>query len=592
LRSSCSCRSARAWRAAIVLATIAVWPIGTARAADPTRALPQYLRDRWGRNAGFAAGSVYGITQTRDGYLWIAAEKGVVRFDGLRFRLFEPLQPTATTDTAALNVLPDRQGGLWSWLRRGALMRLRNGTFENVLSTSGPPELRFGVMATGTDGAILIADTRLGLQVWRDGRLTTLLAREALPRPVVTAIAQTPDGDIWLGTRSAGLLRVRGGRVASVADSPLPQINCLVSDEHDGLWIGTEDGVFRWDGRRVARVASTPDTSRARALTMVRDRDANLWVGTSDGLVRIDPHGTVSFERRESSSAVTALFEDREGNLWVGDGNGIERWRDGAFMSFASVDRVLAEGIGPVFSDAAGRVWFAPASGGLYWLRDGRVGSVPALRDDVVYSIAGDGDAVVVGRQRGGITRVRAAGDGFVTDTFTEPDGLAQNQVFAVHRARDGAVWAGTISRGASRLQGGVFTTYTSADGLASNTVAAVLEATDAAIWFATPNGASVKTASGWRRYATADGLPSNDVNTLFEDAARTLWIGTAAGLAVMRDGRAHAVPARRAGGAAGLHPRRGRRPRRRSLDRDDGPRPPRRARQAAARHARGRRRA
>ena len=157
MRSSCSFRSARAWRAAIVIATIALWPIGTARAADPTRTLPQYLRDRWGRNAGFAAGSVYGITQTRDGYLWIAAEKGVVRFDGLRFRLFEPLQPTATTDTAALNVVPDRQGGLWSWLRRGALMRLRNGTFENVLSTSGPPELRFGVMATGTDGAVLIA---------------------------------------------------------------------------------------------------------------------------------------------------------------------------------------------------------------------------------------------------------------------------------------------------------------------------------------------------------------------------------------------------------------------------------------------------
>ena len=141
------------------------------------------------------------------------------------------------------------------------------------------------------------------------------------------------------------------------------------------------------------------------------------------------------------------------------------------------------------------------------------------------------------------MTRVRAPATRFATETFTERDGLAQNQVFAVHRARDGAVWAGTLSRGASRLKDGAFTTYTTTDGLASNTVAAVLEAADGAVWFATPNGASVKSPAGWRRYSTADGLPSNDVNTLFEDSARNLWIGTAAGLAVMHEGRMQSLP-------------------------------------------------
>ena len=173
------------------------------------------------RSSGFVAGPVYAITQTRDGYLWIAAEKGIVRFDGLRFRLFQPLQPTATTDTAALNVLPDPEGGLWTWLRRAALMRLRNGVVRECAEHSGPPEPRVGAMALGNDGAILIADTRLGLLVSRAGRVDTVLAREALPRPFVTAIAQTPDGDIWLGTRNAGLVRVQRGHAAPVADVPL-----------------------------------------------------------------------------------------------------------------------------------------------------------------------------------------------------------------------------------------------------------------------------------------------------------------------------------------------------------------------------------
>ena len=546
MRSSCSFPSAGFWRSAIVVAATVAWPIATADALDPDRAFSQYLRDRWEKTSGFVAGPVYGITQTRDGYLWIAAERGIVRFDGVRFRLFQALQPTATSDTAALNVLPDPEGGLWTWLRRAALMRLRNGAFENALNTPGPPELRFGVMAMGNDGAILLADTRLGLQVWRTGHLETVLAREALPRPFVTAIAQTPDGDIWLGTHNAGLVRVQRGHAAPVTGVPLNQINCLIPDGRNGLWIGTDDGIFRWDGGRVTRAATTPEAGRLRALAMVRDRDANVWVGTSDGLARIDARGVLSFERRASSAAVTALFEDREGNLWVGDTSGIERWRDGAFASYTTVDPVMAGSIGPVFSDATDRVWFAPASGGLYWFRDGLVGAVAALRDDVIYSIAGDADGVLVGRQRGGMTRVRAHGDtleSFTTETFTERDGLAQNQVFAVHRARDGAVWAGTIGRGASRLKDGAFTTYTTKDGLASNTVTAVLDTADGAVWFATPNGASVKSSDGWRRYSTADGLPSNDVNTLFEDSARNVWVGTAAGLAVAHDGRMHSLP-------------------------------------------------
>jgi ligand-binding sensor domain-containing protein len=123
LRSSRFYRSGRS--AAVLAAIVAVWPIAAARAADPERALSQYIRDRWERNGGYDGGEVYAITQTRDGYLWIAAEKGLVRFDGLRFRLFQQLQPTLASDGAALNVVPDAEGGLWIWLRRAALLRFR-----------------------------------------------------------------------------------------------------------------------------------------------------------------------------------------------------------------------------------------------------------------------------------------------------------------------------------------------------------------------------------------------------------------------------------------------------------------------------------
>src|SRR5690348_2164292 len=66
----------------------------TARAVDPGRTMSQYVHDRWGVESGFPRGPVYSIDQTKDGYLWIGTEKGLVRFDGLGFHLMQSANPT------------------------------------------------------------------------------------------------------------------------------------------------------------------------------------------------------------------------------------------------------------------------------------------------------------------------------------------------------------------------------------------------------------------------------------------------------------------------------------------------------------------
>jgi signal transduction histidine kinase len=101
-----------------------------------------------------------------------------------------------------------------------------------------------------------------------------------------------------------------------------------------------------------------------------------------------------------------------------------------------------------------------------------------------------------------------------------------------VYQARDGSVWAGTLSGGVSHLSGGRFTTYTSAIGLLSNTVAAILEGSDGTMWFATPAGLNALSKEHWQAYTGKDGLPSENVYCLFEDSSGVLWIGTAGGLA------------------------------------------------------------
>src|SRR5262249_1224747 len=160
------------------------------------------------------------------------------------------------------------------------------------------------------------------------------------------------------------------------------------------------------------------------------------------------------------------------------------------------------------------------------------------------YSIAGAGGELWIGRQRGGLTRLRFERDLVAAKTYTQTDGLAQDNVYSVYVAHDGTVWAGTLSAGVSMLRHGKFTTFTTIDGLAVNTVVSILGGSDGTMWFATPSGLSAFSKGQWRTYATADGLPSENVNCLFQDTTGTLWVGTASGIA-FRGSEGFRLPAR-----------------------------------------------
>ena len=276
---------------------------------------------------------------------------------------------------------------------------------------------------------------------------------------------------------------------------------------------------------------------------MIRDRDARLWIaGGSRGLVRVSRDGVVASASSPGWSLgyVATVFEDRGGNIWVGTDRGLERWRDPAFITYSVAQGMPTESIGAVYPDDAGRVWFAPSSGGLFWIRNGVITEVKqaGLAADVVYSIHGGGGEVWVARQRGGVARLRMDGDDAKAERFTQRNGLAQNSVFTIHRARDGAVWAGTLTGGASVFKDERFATYTTTNGLPSNTVASILQTREGTVWFGTPNGLSAFSRGAWRTYVMKDGLPSSDINALFEDHAGVLWIGTARGIAVFQDGQ------------------------------------------------------
>jgi ligand-binding sensor domain-containing protein/signal transduction histidine kinase len=519
----------------IVLAGI----VTEALALDSNRRPSQYVRELWTIKTGFPGGAVNGMAQTADGYLWIGTDRGLLRFDGFNFRPISVTSIATSSNVPILQLLTDGGGKLWIRLQGAYLVHQKDATFESVRYNL--PAIT--AVSKGNDGGVLASDIEQG--TFRlIGDNVKKLAPDILPGlPPVISMAQTADGKIWMGTLGAGLFSLADRRATKVLTGlPDRKINCLLPIDSDELWVGTDKGLYRGNGNGFRQVELLSFLGNGvQVLSLLRDRDLNIWVGTTRGLLRINGKGISFSEENElrGDGGINALFEDREGNLWIGGAGGLGRIRDSAFVTYSSVSDHRFEHNGPVYVDPEGRTWLAPVQGGLYVLQNRRVQPITSIgRDEVVYSISGRAGVVWVGRQRGGLTRLKFHNTAIASQSYTEANGLAQNSAYAVYEGRDGSVWVGTLNGGVSQFKDGRFTTYTTTSGLASNTVSSILETGDGAMWFATPSGLSSLSKGQWRTYTTVEGLPSPEVNCLFEDSSGTLWSGTSAGLAFFASNR------------------------------------------------------
>ena len=525
----CWLKQSRWIHIAIVLAGL----FTDARALDPNRLPSQYVREQWTTETRFPGGGVNGIAQTADGYLWIGTDRGLMRFDGFNFRPVSFASIATASNVPILQLLTDAGGKLWVRPQGADLVRQKDGKFESV--RYGPGVIT--ALAKDNHDGVLVSDTQGTFRFMEDH-----VQKLGPDSPPVISLAETADGKIWLGTLGDGLILLTGGRLTKVsAGLPNRKINCLLAIGSDELWVGTDTGLYRGNGKDFRRIELPSFLGNIQVLSLLRDRDSNIWAGTTRGLLRINGKGISFSEENElrRDGGINVLFEDREGNLWIGGARGLGRIRDSAFVTYSSVSDRRFEHNGSVYVDPEGRTWLAPARGGLYVLQNGRIQPVISIPpNEVVYSISGWADVVWVGRQRGGLTRLRFRNGAIASQSYTKANGLAQNSAYAVHESRDGSVWAGTLNGGVSKLKDGHFTTYTTTNGLASNTVSSILETRDGAMWFATPNGLSSLSNGQWRTYTTVDGLPSPEVNCLFEDSSGTLWSGTSAGLAFFDSSR------------------------------------------------------
>ncbi|MCM2255449.1 MAG: PAS domain S-box protein [Vicinamibacteria bacterium] len=370
--------------------------------------------------------------------------------------------------------------------------------------------------------------TQYGLDAWN--------LDQGLPNATVNAVLQTREGYLWLGTFE-GLARFDGVRftVFNRANTPALRnngIRALCEDREGGLWIGTNGGGLTrlQDGRFegfTREQGLTSDIVRALHTDL---RDGAVWIGTNGGgLVRYKDGRFEPQPPEQAGRVVVALAQERDGTLWAGTlGEGLRRRSpDGTWQTFGPSDGLPPQLLTAVAARRGGGLWVGTAGGGLVHFEGGRVVPLPAalapLQDANVAALVEDGDgALWVGTNGGGLARF----DGERLSVTKTTEGLPADVVYSLWLDREGSLWVGTNGAGLARLRDGSVTSYTTREGLSRDFAYTVLQDRSGALWAGSAGGLDRLEGGRFQPVATPwqGGMA---VRSLAEDAAGGLWIGT-----------------------------------------------------------------
>jgi signal transduction histidine kinase/ligand-binding sensor domain-containing protein len=360
--------------------------------------------------------------------------------------------------------------------------------------------------------------------------------REGFLTAAVLSIAQTPDGYLWVGTES-GLFRFDGVRTMpwrppGADQLPHATIAKLLVTRDGRLWIGTFDGLASWkDGRFV----TYPEFAGHVVAALIEDAQGTVWAGTmgipNARLCAIRAAVQCVESDSRFGNGVLSLSEDR-GTLWVGAMTGLWRWAPGNPTRYAASASTISDLIklrdGPLFlATATGIQQIAGET-----LKAYPVGVVDSPFNAKRLLQDRDG-SVWIGTQSHGLIHLHQGR----ADMFTASQGLSGNSVSALYEDREGNIWVGT-NEGLDRFRELPVTTLSSAQGLPADLAASVVAARDGSVWAGSADG--VTRWQGGRRtiYRTQDGLPDSRVNTLFEDSTGRLLLSTLGGMAMFDAGR------------------------------------------------------
>jgi signal transduction histidine kinase/ligand-binding sensor domain-containing protein/CheY-like chemotaxis protein len=571
---------------AILAGFIGVSPVSAVYAADA----PALILDHLTPSEGMPQGTVMSTLQDSQGFIWLATEDGLVRYDGHELVRYAYARNVANglPGNFIYQIVEDGHQNLWLAVKDAGVARWNRVTDSFTVFRHDPANGQsLGSDATRAvlvdkSGHVWVGTSGAGLDVidQRTGVVEHMRHDPANPATLgddqVLTLHFDRNGTLWVGTAS-GLdqwrptdhsfvhFRAEPGKPGSLTGARVSQV---FTDESQHTWVGTLDGgldMLDATGRVVTAYRHDPaigsSLSSDEVRAVLQDRTGRLWIGTRDGLDLFDAAtgGFRHYRHEENDSGslrdsyIMSLYQDAADLLWIGTRQGgVSRWNPHSWELGGHRPAWLVGKLVTSFADAhAGRVWIGSLGGGLVRFDDRSgeaedidkvTGKANVLGDRRVMSLLADhNDNLWIGMMTTGIKRLAKNGELVsITARPGDPRGLSAAGIMTMYEAQNGNVWIGTFGGGVNVYEAatGVVRQLPhaadAAGATSSDTITAIAEDDRGYIWLGT--------GGGGLDIARPDGtvfkifkndpnvptsLPSNTIYGITVDKKHQIWIAT-----------------------------------------------------------------
>lgn len=463
--------------------------VGAAPATAATN-LNHYFQESWTTRQGLPHNTINSISQSEDGYLWIATWEGLVRFNGRQFHVFGRTDLDGLPDSGIRVITRDRKGALLAVGSRGGFMRRQAKNWQAY----PPLDVLTNAVVQDEHSGYWLATEGQGLYYQSaDGRRAQYTEKDGLPSNVIHSLALDADGRLWIGSgRGLAVLEQANSTIRVIDDVPaIPVFTLLPRGEM--LLAGTENGLYSWQLGQAS--VFQPELSGMAISALLWRHDA-LWLGTTDrGLFRLS-HGhleQLSVDGGSPNNRILSLFSDRENSIWVGTNGGLFRLREAPFVTYTAERGLAGDYVRTVLAHSDGSIWVGSSQG------------VNRITGQHIESID-----------------IAAASHG--------------QSVLSLAEAADGSVWIGTYTDGVLLWRDGRIVQQLNRDnGLLANEIRSLLPDGKDGLWVGTAQGLNHVSENGIKAFGTADGLPAPFIMALYQHTDGRLFVGTGGGVAVMQ---------------------------------------------------------
>jgi len=497
----------------------------------------------WQTEDGLPEQNIVDMVQTGEGYLWIATNEGLFRFDGVRFQELDLGMKPGQSPARIRHILMDRHGRLWIVRDFGSVLCVENGTLVRSFNLG---ELSFSQqaysIAEDADGNIWVTDSN-GVAFEIHGGKPRVFGKHPDQNPGETCLlASDASGQIWFSQGgSVGLLRnghfetlfKNGDKTASIAKA-----------RDGGVWLCAGLNLFKCRKGAELEIVSTlklePGDAVADTSELYEDRTGGLWIGTgTGGLYRYDSKGIENL--KTALPAITAIAQDFEGDIWVSTrGGGLNRFRPRA-------DEWVGKGSGLPFvavhsacEDTNGTLWVAGQNGAFAFQTNDQwqlVTTNDGWNGGWVTSITTNfaGGLFIGTRNQGVFT-----GQNGIFSPFLTNKPVMDSAVRSLYASPQGDLWIGANSGSVlRRYRGDKLTTFPLPEGCLN--VRSMISDSHSNLWAGTVEGKLLRVEGNRLRDETAllTSASIHSIRCLQITDEDCLWIGFAGqGLGRLKNGR------------------------------------------------------